>query len=105
MRPMSLEAAAGKNPVSHVGKLYNVIANIIANRVYNEVKGVKEVYVNILSQIGKPVNEPQIVDIKIVPIERLTSDMVGDAKSIAEETMNKVSELTYEIIENKIQLF
>jgi S-adenosylmethionine synthetase len=105
MRPMSLEATAGKNPVSHVGKLYNVVANIIANRVYSEVKGVKEVYVNILSQIGKPVNEPQIVDIKIVPIERLTSDMVGDAKSIAEETMNKVSELTYEIIENKIQLF
>jgi S-adenosylmethionine synthetase len=105
MRPMSLEATAGKNPVSHVGKLYNVVANIIANRVYSEVKGVKEVYVNVLSQIGKPVNEPQIVDIKIVPIERLTSDMIDDAKSIAEETMNKVSELTYEIIENKIQLF
>jgi S-adenosylmethionine synthetase len=29
-RPMSLEAAAGKNPVTHVGKLYNIIAMRIA---------------------------------------------------------------------------
>lgn len=28
-RPMSLEAAAGKNPVSHVGKLYNILAHKI----------------------------------------------------------------------------
>jgi S-adenosylmethionine synthetase len=105
MRPMSLEATAGKNPVSHVGKLYNVIANIIANRIYTEVKGVKEVYVNVLSQIGKPINEPQIIDIKIAPLENLTSNMVNEAKSIAEETINKVHELTYDIIENRIQLF
>jgi S-adenosylmethionine synthetase len=105
MRPMSLEATAGKNPVSHVGKLYNVVANLIANRIYNEVKGVREVYVNVLSQIGKPINEPQIIDIKIVPAERLVSDMVNDAKSIAEETVSKIPELTYNIIENKVQLF
>jgi S-adenosylmethionine synthetase len=28
-RPMSLEAAAGKNPISHVGKIYNIVAKQI----------------------------------------------------------------------------
>jgi S-adenosylmethionine synthetase len=32
-RPMSLEAAAGKNPVSHVGKIYNVLARDTAEAV------------------------------------------------------------------------
>ncbi|MGC8936724.1 MAG: methionine adenosyltransferase, partial [Candidatus Methanomethylicaceae archaeon] len=50
-RPMSLEATAGKNPVSHIGKIYNVLAGIIANKVA-ELKGVKEAYVKIVSQIG-----------------------------------------------------
>lgn len=26
-RPMNMEAAAGKNPVTHVGKLYNIITS------------------------------------------------------------------------------
>lgn len=51
MRPMTMEATAGKNPVSHIGKLYNVLANRIAERIYGEVKGLKEVYVYLLSQL------------------------------------------------------
>ena len=35
-RPMSMEATAGKNPVTHVGKLYNVMSNIIANDIVKE---------------------------------------------------------------------
>jgi S-adenosylmethionine synthetase len=64
-RPMSLEAAAGKNPVSHIGKIYNVVANIIASRVVKEVEGVEEAYCYMVSQIGKPINEPQVCDVKV----------------------------------------
>jgi len=64
-RPMSLEAAAGKNPVSHIGKIYNVVASIIANRVVKEVEGVEEAYCYMVSQIGKPINEPQVCDVKV----------------------------------------
>jgi S-adenosylmethionine synthetase len=41
-RPMSLEAAAGKNPVTHVGKLYSVMAHRIAAAVVAAVPGVHE---------------------------------------------------------------
>lgn len=66
-RPMSSEAAAGKNPVSHVGKIYNALCYRIAGRVMEDVSGVKEVYVWLLSQIGKPINEPNVVSAQIIP--------------------------------------
>ena len=57
-RPQSLEAAAGKNPVNHVGKIYNVLSHEIARRIHKEVAGVKEVTVYLCSQIGNPLDEP-----------------------------------------------
>ena len=65
-RPLSLEAAAGKNPVSHVGKIYNVLARETANRIYKEVNGVQEVSVFLCSQIGKPIDQPLIVSARII---------------------------------------
>lgn len=58
-RTMSLEAVAGKNPVSHVGKIYNLKAQEIADRI-NDIFNVTEVQVQLLSQIGKPINDPFI---------------------------------------------
>jgi len=43
-RHMSMEAAGGKNPVSHVGKIYNILANLIARDIAEEIEGVQEVY-------------------------------------------------------------
>jgi len=64
-RPMSLEAAAGKNPVTHVGKLYNLMATRIARAVVAQVPGVSEAYCYLLSQIGKPIDAPQVFDVKL----------------------------------------
>ncbi|MEM2953138.1 MAG: methionine adenosyltransferase, partial [Candidatus Bathyarchaeia archaeon] len=36
-RPFCSEAAAGKNPVSHVGKIYNVLTFKVAQHIYDEV--------------------------------------------------------------------
>jgi S-adenosylmethionine synthetase len=59
-RPMGTEAAAGKNPVSHVGKIYNVLAHRLARQIYEEIDGVREVYVLLLSRIGTPIDRPQM---------------------------------------------
>ena len=68
-RPMSLEATCGKNPINHVGKLYNLLAMAAAKQIAEEVKGIDEVYIKILSQIGKPVDQPHIASIQVVPKE------------------------------------
>lgn len=57
MRPMSIEAIAGKNPVNHVGKIYNVVASRAAEEIA-EFEGVKEAYVTLVSRIGAPLTEP-----------------------------------------------
>ena len=105
MRPMSLEATAGKNPVSHVGKIYNVLAKIVAERIYNEVKGIREVYVKILSQIGRPINDPLIANVKVLPEERLTNDMTHEIQSIVNEYLEKIRDVTKLILDEKVILF
>jgi len=65
-RPVCSEAAAGKNPVSHVGKIYNLLTHKIANSIYEQVPGIEEVYIWLLSQIGKPIDQPAIAGAQVV---------------------------------------
>jgi len=101
-RPMSMEAAAGKNPVNHVGKLYNVLAHRMARRIYEET-GADEVYVRLLSQIGRPINDPKAVDVQLVgDVDR---EDVRRAERVAEELLDGVTELTREFVEGKVEVF
>jgi S-adenosylmethionine synthetase len=65
-RPMSIEAAAGKNPVSHVGKIYNLLSHQIARHIYTAVEPVQEVYVWLCSQIGASIDTPWIVAAQVI---------------------------------------
>ena len=65
-RPMGTEAAAGKNPVSHVGKIYNVLAHKIAREIYENIDGIKEVYVLLLNRIGSPIDRPQMATAQLL---------------------------------------
>lgn len=64
-RPMSMEAAAGKNPVSHVGKIYSLLAMQIADDIYRQVPGIAEVNIRLGSRIGQPVDRPAIVSAQL----------------------------------------
>ena len=99
-RPMTLEAAAGKNPVSHVGKIYSAVANIIAKRVVNEIEEIEEAYCYLVSQIGKPITEPQACDVKV----RTKRDIRGVEeliKKIADEEIEKIPEIWKGYVEKK----
>lgn len=65
-RPMGTEAAAGKNPVSHVGKIYNILTHKLANEIYQNISGIKEVYVWLCSQIGKTIDQPMIATAQLI---------------------------------------
>jgi S-adenosylmethionine synthetase len=55
-RPMSMEATSGKNPINHIGKIYNLLSTQIAQECVKKVDGIEEMYVRLLSQIGKPID-------------------------------------------------
>ena len=63
---MTLEAAAGKNPRNHVGKIYSIAAQQIAQRLAVTVPGVRNAQVYIVSQIGRPIDTDAIVNIQVV---------------------------------------
>lgn len=104
-RSMSLEATAGKNPVNHVGKLYNLLAKEIAQEI-SEVDGVKEVFVRALSQIGGPIDQPRILNIRLLPEEgESVGNLRSDAESIANEHFENVQDLSERIVEGEVQVF
>ena len=66
-RPMTMEATAGKNPVSHVGKLYNIVASRIANRIVGEISDAEAATCTMVSRIGDPIDQPAIVEVTLAP--------------------------------------
>ncbi|EHP69340.1 MAG: methionine adenosyltransferase [Metallosphaera yellowstonensis] len=106
MRPMSLEATAGKNPVNHVGKLYNVVANLIAKKAADQVKDVKSVQIEVLGQIGRPINDPLIVNVEVATHSgNISPDTKNEISGIAEEYLDSFDKLTQMILEGKVMLF
>lgn len=65
-RPQGGEAAAGKNPVSHVGKIYNVLAHRLAREVCEEIEGIREAHVLLLSRIGTPIDHPPMAAVRLL---------------------------------------
>lgn len=64
-RPMTIESIAGKNPVTHVGKLYNFAAGLIAEQVVRAIPNVRNAECRIVSAIGCPIDEPELVEVRV----------------------------------------
>lgn len=104
-RPMSSEAAAGKNPVSHVGKIYNLLCYRLADRIVDEVSGVKETYVWLLSQIGRPINEPSVVSAQIIPEKGVNvSTLSTSVNEIIEDEFEHLSDFCEDLAKGIISL-
>lgn len=95
-RPMSLEATAGKNPISHVGKIYNLFAFELSKAIY-EMGYADEASVFIVSQIGKPITKPQLLDIRVK--NQLVSDK--QIQDLATQKLNEITSLWKKIIDSE----
>lgn len=106
-RPMSLEATAGKNPVTHVGKLYNLLAHELAHQIVKESGGdIKEIYLRIVSQIGKPIAEPQAAAAQVILADGVKIGSVkSKIESIIDDGLNHIGSLTERIVKGKVRIF
>ncbi|MBU1157827.1 MAG: methionine adenosyltransferase [Candidatus Thermoplasmatota archaeon] len=107
MRPMSMEASAGKNPVTHVGKLYNLLSNRVADEIYKMGKGdILEVHTRILSQIGKPIDQPQAASANMIFAPNVDKKKYQkEAAAIFDERLATIYKLTDEIVAGKLTVF
>jgi S-adenosylmethionine synthetase len=96
-RPMSLEAVAGKNPAAHVGKIYNVLANEIARAVCEEMPGILEASVQLVSQIGRPIAAPWAASVQVVSKAPLTVALCAGVEKVAAAHLARTGELTHRL--------
>jgi len=104
-RPTCSEAAAGKNPVSHVGKIYNVLTHRIADAIYKRVPGLEEVYVWLLSQIGRPVDDPLVAAAQVIlkPGTKL-AEVRGEIEEVIRSELGSIGELTKMLARGEIPI-
>lgn len=98
MRPMTLEAAAGKNPVTHVGKLYSVVARRAAERLVAEGAGQAEVV--LVSRIGQPISEPWLAAVRT--LEPMPPKLI---EAGLRELLGNLPRVTEAILEGAVTLF
>jgi S-adenosylmethionine synthetase len=105
-RPVGAEATAGKNPVSHIGKIYNALSFRLAEEIYQNVNGLAEVFVTMYNVIGRPVDKPKAVVVQ--PITERNQDLGisenNRIKEIVEAKLEKIDEFCNELILGKIQI-
>ena len=101
-RPRGSEAAAGKNPVSHVGKIYSVLTHLLAERIYREVPGLEDVVVWLCSRIGLPINEPQVAAVQLrLKNGRPFSDVYEPVRGIVLREIERMPEFCNELAQGK----
>jgi len=105
-RPMTLEAAAGKNPVTHVGKLYNVAAHEISRDIVAEIREVAYVECILVSRIGQRIDVPMSVDIRL----RLAGDtplasVSARVEEVVQSGLARLPSLSSRIASGAVTLF
>ena len=104
-RPMTMESVAGKNPVSHVGKLYNIAAGLIAARVAEALPELGAVQCYLASQIGRPVQEPLSATVLAAPRRgRGIARFAGEIGRIAADELAHIGDIAGALIDGSIAL-
>lgn len=104
-RPMTMEAAAGKNPVSHVGKLYNVLAGRTADRLAAEIEGAKDASIVIVSRIGHRIDDPRAVDVHLAGAAQGADEVGRAVRAIVCEELQGLDALRASLIAGRERLF
>jgi S-adenosylmethionine synthetase len=106
-RPMTLEAAAGKNPVSHVGKLYQLMAHLIAQDAVASVNDVERAYCTLVGRIGAPVNEPAAAEVRLSMRENRPIDSAIEAsvEEIVRSRFSRIEEVREAILRRALRVF
>jgi S-adenosylmethionine synthetase len=105
-RSMSMEATSGKNPVNHIGKIYNLLSTRIANAVVEEVDGIREVRVRLLSQIGQPIDQPHVADVSLVTEGSVTvRDVEREVTGIVDRELADITAVSRDVIDGKLTTF
>jgi len=105
-RPMSMEATSGKNPINHIGKIYNILATQLAQECVSKVDGIDEIYIRLLSQIGKPIDYPLVASVQVLAKPDISmAGINSDIESVIDEGLANITCITEKIIRGEVRTF
>lgn len=105
-RPMSMEATSGKNPINHIGKIYNLLSTQMARDIVKQVPDVQDVYIRLLSQIGKPIDQPLVASAQIIPKEGTSfANVKSEAEVVIDDWLANVTKITEMVIRGELNTF
>lgn len=105
-RPMSMEATSGKNPINHIGKIYNLLSNELAHTCVRKVDGIAEIQIRLLSQIGAPIDQPLIASAQIIPKSGFSvNDLEREVYSIIDEGLENITSITERVVKGELKTF
>jgi S-adenosylmethionine synthetase len=105
-RPMSMEATSGKNPINHIGKIYNLLSTQMARDVVKQVDDVQDVYIRLLSQIGQPIDQPLVASAQIIPQDGANFASVrAETESVIDDWLENITKITDMVIKGELSTF
>jgi S-adenosylmethionine synthetase len=104
-RPMTMESVAGKNPVTHVGKLYNLAAGLAAERLVAALPGVRGAECALVSRIGHPIDEPQLVEVRLAGVDpERDAALARQAIHIVRAELDHLPRLAQDLVRGDVRL-
>jgi S-adenosylmethionine synthetase len=97
-RPTGGEAAAGKNPVAHTGKIYSVLSHRLAQLILARSPELLEVQVHLVSRIGERVDRPWASVQVVLPEGRALAEVEGPIRDVVEAEVGRLPEFRSELI-------
>ncbi|KGK98106.1 S-adenosylmethionine synthetase [Methanococcoides methylutens] len=105
-RPMSMEATSGKNPINHIGKIYNILSTQMARDVVSAVDEVSDVHVKLLSQIGQPIDQPLVANARIIPEEGANfANIRSEAEVVIDDWLENITKITDMVVNGDVMTF
>ena len=89
-RPAGGEAAAGKNPVAHAGKIYSVLSHRLAALIHARHPELLQVHVHLVSRIGEPVDRPWTGVQLVLPKDMLVTDVAATVREVVEAELARL---------------
>ncbi len=101
-RPMTMESLAGKNPITHVGKLYNLAASLLADELVRSVPAISEAECLLTSCIGRPITDPAIACLRLRVRGGNLAAVRADAEAICRRNLAQVDRLWESLLDGTL---
>jgi S-adenosylmethionine synthetase len=101
---MTLESVAGKNPVTHVGKLYNIAAGLLAEELVAKLPEVAEAECRLVSRIGRRVDDPPLLHVRVRGADLRQAALRARIEEIARQRVAEIPSLWRPLLSGEIAL-